>query len=130
MSVNVFLSSISILNIPTYWFYFLSLFRRQRSSRPEVFLGKVVLEICSKFTGEHPCRSAISIKLQSNFIEITLQHGCFPVICYIFPEHLFLRIPLDGCFSRQPYMCSIRGLFSEIYRSNLWESSFDRVSFQ
>ena len=27
----------------------------------------------------HPCQSAISIKLQSNFIEITLQHGCSPV---------------------------------------------------
>ena len=28
-----------------------------------------VLKIYSKFTGEHPCRSVISIKLQSNFIE-------------------------------------------------------------
>ena len=26
--------------------------------RPEVFVGKRVLKICSKFTGEHPCRSA------------------------------------------------------------------------
>ena len=32
-----------------------------RSSPPEVFLEKVVLKICSKFTGEHPYRSAISI---------------------------------------------------------------------
>ena len=39
-----------------------------RSSHPEVFLTKGVLKICSKFTGEHPYRSAISIKLQSNFI--------------------------------------------------------------
>ena len=46
---------------------------------PEVFLGKIVLKICSKFTGEHPCRSMISIKLQSNFIEITLRHGCSSV---------------------------------------------------
>ena len=29
-------------------------------------------QICSKFTGEHPCRSVISIKLLCNFIEITL----------------------------------------------------------
>ena len=29
----------------------------------EVFLGKRVLKICSKFTGENPCRSAISMKL-------------------------------------------------------------------
>ena len=50
-----------------------------RSSHLEVFLGKGVLKICSKFTGEHPYRSAISIKLQRNFIEITLRHGCSPV---------------------------------------------------
>ena len=31
-----------------------------RSSYPRVFLGKGALEICSKFTGEHPCRSMIS----------------------------------------------------------------------
>ena len=38
-------------------------FHQSRSSHPEAFLGKGVLKICSKFTGEHPCRSAISIKL-------------------------------------------------------------------
>ena len=27
----------------------------------------------------HPCRNAISVKLQSNFIQITLRHGCSPV---------------------------------------------------
>ena len=36
-----------------------------RSSCPEELLRNDVLKICSKFTGEHPCRSAISIKLQS-----------------------------------------------------------------
>ena len=50
-----------------------------RSSYPKVFLGKGVLKICSKFTGDHPCRSVISIKLQSNFNEIALRHGCSPV---------------------------------------------------
>ena len=39
-----------------------------RSSRPEVFLRKSVLKICSKITGEHPCRSVYSIKLQSTLI--------------------------------------------------------------
>ena len=34
-----------------------------RSSHPEVFLKKGVLKICSKFAGEHPCQSVISIKL-------------------------------------------------------------------
>ena len=32
-----------------------------RSSPPEVFLRKGVLRICSQFTGEHQCRSVISI---------------------------------------------------------------------
>ena len=50
-----------------------------RSSRPVVFLRKGVLKICSKLTGEHPCRSVILIKLQCNFIEITFRYGCSSV---------------------------------------------------
>ena len=50
-----------------------------RSSRSGVFLGKGVLNICIKFTGENLCQSGISIKLQSNFTEIALRHGCSPV---------------------------------------------------
>ena len=38
-----------------------------RSSRPEVFLGKGVLKICSKFIGGHPCRSARVIALSSRY---------------------------------------------------------------
>ena len=37
-----------------------------RSSRPEVFLGKDALKIYSKFSGDSPCRSVISIKLLCN----------------------------------------------------------------
>ena len=50
-----------------------------RSINRQVFLRKGVLNICSKFTGKHPCQSVISIKLLCNFIEITLRHECFPV---------------------------------------------------
>ena len=50
-----------------------------RSSPPDVFLGKDVLKICSKFTGEHPCQNVISIKLLCNFIETAVRHGCSPV---------------------------------------------------
>ena len=50
----------------------------QQSSRLEIFLEKVALKICTKFTGEHPCRNVISIKLICIFIQITLQHGCSP----------------------------------------------------
>ena len=59
-----------------------------------MLLGKCVLKICSRFAGEHPCRSVISMNLQSNFIEITLRHGCSPVdLLHIFrtffsEEHL------------------------------------------
>ena len=59
-----------------------------RSRHPEVFFEKGVLKICSKFTGEHPCRSVISIKLQSNLTETILRHGCSPVNLL----HIF-RIP-------------------------------------
>ena len=50
-----------------------------RNSQPEVFLGKDVQKICSKFVGKHPCRSVISTNLFCNFTEITLRHGCSPV---------------------------------------------------
>ena len=62
-----------------------------RSSHSEVFLRKGVLEICIKFTGEHPCQSEISIKLQCNFIEITPRRGFSPVnLLHIF-RSLFPR---------------------------------------
>ena len=53
-------------------------------SRPlEIFLGKGVLKISSKYTGEQPWQSAISIKLQGNFIrnfiEIAFSHERSPV---------------------------------------------------
>ena len=56
-----------------------------------VFPEKGVLKICSKFTGEDPCRRAILIKLHNNFIEIVLRHGCSPVNLL----HIF-RTPFSG----------------------------------
>ena len=41
-----------------------------------MFLEKGALKICRKFIAEQPRRSAISIKLQNNFIEIAFRHGC------------------------------------------------------
>ena len=67
-------------------------FSNYRGSHPEVFLGKGCLKICSKFTKEYPCRSVISIHLQSIFIEITLWHGCSPAnLLHIFRTP-FLKI--------------------------------------
>ena len=49
---------------------------KARSSHPGVFLGKGILKICSKFTGEHSCRKVILIR---NFTEIALRHRWFSV---------------------------------------------------
>ena len=43
-----------------------------RSRLREVFLEKGSLKICSKFTGEYPCQSAISIKLHANYWNHTM----------------------------------------------------------
>ena len=60
---------------------------------PEMFLGKDVLKTCSKFTEEYPCQSVISIKLQSNFIEIALWHVCSPATL----QHIFrTRFPMNN----------------------------------
>ena len=39
-----------------------------------MFLEKDVLKICSKFSGEHACRSVISIKLKSNLLNFLKTH--------------------------------------------------------
>ena len=70
-----------------------------RSSRPKLFLKKDVLKISSKFTGEHPCQSAILIKLQSSFIESNFDLGVLLYVCCIFSEQFFLKTLLKGCFS-------------------------------
>ena len=51
-----------------------------RSSRPEVFLGKGVLKIGIKFTGEHPCRCAISIKLKNRILRFKM---CCSVLMFV-----------------------------------------------
>ena len=64
-----------------------------RSNPLGLFLRKGVLKICSKSTGEHPCRSVISMKLLCNFIEITFWHGYSPLdLLYIFRTHFYKNI--------------------------------------
>ena len=51
-----------------------------------------VLKIYTKFTEEQPCQSAISIKFQSKFIEITLRHVCsIGNLLYVFLRTPFLK---------------------------------------
>ena len=88
-----------------------------------MLLGKGVLKICSKFTGEHPCQSVISVKLicsgrlflsalqPFNFTKSRLFHigffGNFPT----FSGDLFLRtLPYRKMILRNNY----RGFFVTI----------------
>ena len=75
-----------------------------------------LMKICSKFTGEHPCQSLISIKLLRSFIEITLRHECSPVsLMCIF------RTP----FTKNTSGCLFLGLFGsmELYYNSMLEVS-------
>ena len=62
-----------------------------RSSHSEVFRGKGVLTICSKFTGEHPCRSVI-------YWNHTLEWVFSCKFAAYFQNIFFLGTPLGGCF--------------------------------
>ena len=78
---------------------------KYRSRHPEVFLETGVLKIYSKFTGEYPCRSVISIKVALQ-IEITFLQECSPInLLHIFGApfakntsgRLLLKIQCNTC---------------------------------
>ena len=91
--------------------------KNYRNSRAEVFLRKDVLKICSKFTGEHPCLSAISTKLQSNFFLRTRLDGYFWNKCInqAFPTQV--NQPL---FSRLKYFSVLKHLWSYSWKNIIW----------
>ena len=70
-----------------------------RSIPPKMFLRKDVLKICRKFTGEHFCRSMISVKLQRNFTEVTLRYGCSVNLLHIFRTTSPKKAAFDICLS-------------------------------
>ena len=79
----------------------------RRTSMPKCDFNNVAfLKICCKFTGEH--RSAISIKLRCNFIEITLRQGCSPVNLQhifrtpFFREHIWVAASDASIMYRSP----------------------------
>ena len=76
---SMFDSNLSFSDILSFTDKVRALTFRYRSNPREVLLEKGVPKIYSKFTGEQPCQSAISIKLLCNFIKITLRNGCSPV---------------------------------------------------
>ena len=88
-----------------------------RNSPPDVFIEKGVLKLCSKFTGEHLCRSVMLIKLFCNFTEITLGYGCSPVNSL----HIF-RTPFPKNTSKGRLLSVSRrkNIFYEIMLIELW----------
>ena len=84
-----------------------------RSSHAKVLLGKGIMKICSIITGEHPCRSAISIKLLCHtstqvfsckfaaYFQNTFSH-----------EHFWVAASEAQHFSNQKQFCSIFKIFS------------------
>ena len=60
------------LLIDSLWRLALNAFKQTQP--PKVFLRKGVLKICSKFAGEHPCQSVISVKLQSSENTFSQEH--------------------------------------------------------
>ena len=64
--------------------------RVSRNSSSEVFLGKCVPKIYSKFTGEQPCQSLTK--------QLYWNHTSAWVFPCMFLKHLFLRTRLNGCF--------------------------------
>ena len=75
----VLYSSTAVL--PSQFVFFILVYLKIQKQPPGGVLrrGGCVLGVCSKFAGERSCRNAISIKLQGNFVEITLLYGCSAV---------------------------------------------------
>ena len=101
--------------------------------------GGVLIKRCyeniSKFTEEHSCRSVISIKLLSSFVEIALQHECSPVnLLHVFRTpfykstsgwlflwllRLFAISITSTAFSKHSGQLFPRNLFLELHQGQL-----------
>ena len=77
--------------------HFSKLISQLTEAAVQMFLGKRVLKIRSKFKVGHPCRSAVSATLlKSHFsMDILLHTFC------ILSEHLFIITYLEDCFWTQ-----------------------------
>ena len=69
-----------------------------RTSTPKVLLGKGVLQICSKFTGEHPFWSVISIKLLwSRRLQKQPSRRVLRKRCSANMQQIYSRTPIPKC---------------------------------
>ena len=92
-----------------------------------MFLVNGVLKICSKYTGKHPCRSMISIKLLCSFIEIALRHGCSPVKL----RHIFRTPFLKNTFGwLLLYIHEFCLLMIELFSVISWMTWFKKIRWE
>ena len=80
-----------------------------------MFVKRAFLQICSKFTGEDPCRRVISIKLVCNFTKLTFLNGCFPVYMLHICRTHFWRTLMGDC----SWICNVKKLVKMILK-NSW----------
>ena len=92
---DVLLSTLINALLPMFLIYISESMQKQPSRG---VLGKGIRKIHSKLTGEHSCRTVISIKLQSNFIEITLRHECSRVNLLHISRTPFCKMTSGGLF--------------------------------
>ena len=84
-----------------------------RKSLPEVFLAKVVLRICSKFT-------------EVSFQKVASVEVWFQKVALKFSEQLLLKTPLEGCFLPFRLFCFLRSAllhllsFSDVLVGCIW----------
>ena len=96
-----------------------------RSSPPQAFLGKDILKICSKFTGEQPYQSAISIKLLCNFKNLSLR------LFHIVWLSLYLKAVADLGLSSSCKKHTLRNtvdVSERYYIAKNWWSTYDKFS--
>ena len=65
-----------------------------QTQSPRGVLRKGVLKICNKFTGEHPCRSVISIKLLKWVFFLEQQNSCTITTVQRF---IFIKVDSSHC---------------------------------
>ena len=100
-----------------------------RSNPTEIFLRKGVLKICSKLRGEHPCRSVISIKLESNFIEIAPRHGCSLVNLLDIFRTPFLKNTSGGLLVQILYEKELSLKFAYMVNENILKNTALRETY-
>ena len=93
-------------------------YREVQKQPPRGVLSKRCYENIQQIYRRHPCHSAISIKLQCNFIEITLQHGHSPVNLL----HIFIT-----SFTNNTFWWLLLEVFHSTW-SSVWDWAFSENS--